>query len=281
MKALVVTADDFGLAAEVNEAIEAAHQRGIVTAASLMVNGPAVDDAVVRARRMPSLRVGLHLVLVDGRPTLPPDKIPDLVGADGMLRSDPLIAGLSLLFPSSVREQVAAEITAQFEAFRATGLQLDHVNAHHHFHLHPWVAGPLFAIGPRYGMRSVRVPYEPSRVLQRIEPAGELRSDWLVDACARRLQARARQCNVTAPDQVFGLAWSGAMTQRRIEGILRNLPEGMSEIYVHPATRNDFAAAANGYRYVDELAALTAPSVADLVRTTGLHTGGFHDFVAT
>ena len=280
MKALVVTADDFGLAGEVNEAIEVAHGQGILTAASLMVNGSAVEDAVKRARRLPSLRVGLHLVLVDGRPALPPGKIPDLVDADGWLRNDLLMMGLSLLLPSSVREQVAAEITAQFEAFKQTGLTLDHVNAHHHFHLHPWVAGPLFDIGPRYGMRAMRVPYEPSRILQRIEPTGELRSDWLVGACARRLHARARQRNVRAPDQVFGLAWSGAMTTSRIEGVIRNLPEGVSEIYVHPATRNDFDGAARDYRYVDELAALTATSVADLVRASGARTGGFHDFIA-
>ena len=246
-----------------------------------MVSGAAADDAVARARRLPSLRVGLHLVLVDGRPTLPAREIRDLVGADGLLRDDLLMTGLRLLLPSSARRQVAAEITAQFEAFRATGLALDHVNAHHHFHLHPRVAASLFDIGPRYGMRSVRAPREPTRILQHIEPSTEVRSDWLLGACARRLQTRARQCNVNTPDQVFGLAWSGAMTQPRVEGILRNLPEGMSEIYVHPATRNDFAEAAHGYRYVDELAALTASSVSELVRTSGARTGGFHDFLAS
>jgi hopanoid biosynthesis associated protein HpnK len=211
---------------------------------------------------------------------LPPKKIPDLVGVDGLLRNDLLMTGISFLFPSTVREQVAAEITAQFEAFQATGLALDHVNAHHHFHLHPWVAGPLFDIGPHYGMRSVRVPYEPILVLQSAEPSAQLRSDWVVGACARRLRTRARQCNVNAPDQVFGLAWSGAMTQQRIEGILRNLPDGVSEIYVHPATRNDFTAAARGYRYVDEFMALTASSVAELMRASGVRTGGFHDLIA-
>ena len=71
MRRLVVTADDFGAAREINEAVEAAHRRGILTAASLMVSGPAAADAIARARRMPSLRVGLHVVLVEGRPVLP------------------------------------------------------------------------------------------------------------------------------------------------------------------------------------------------------------------
>ena len=78
MKRLVVTADDFGLSLEVNEAVEQAHRDGILTAASLMVSAPAAADAVARARRMPSLRVGLHLVLVEAWPTLPAADLPDL-----------------------------------------------------------------------------------------------------------------------------------------------------------------------------------------------------------
>lgn len=70
MKRLVITADDFGAASEVNDAVEAAHGNGVLTAASLMVAAPATADAVARAKRIPSLRVGLHLVLVEGRPVL-------------------------------------------------------------------------------------------------------------------------------------------------------------------------------------------------------------------
>ena len=47
LKALIVTADDFGLAPEVNEAVEAAHSNGILTAASLMVGAPAAADASI------------------------------------------------------------------------------------------------------------------------------------------------------------------------------------------------------------------------------------------
>ncbi|HKG00213.1 MAG TPA: ChbG/HpnK family deacetylase, partial [Xanthobacteraceae bacterium] len=51
MKQVVITADDFGLAPEVNEAVEIACHDGILTAASLMVSGPAAADAVARAQR--------------------------------------------------------------------------------------------------------------------------------------------------------------------------------------------------------------------------------------
>ena len=141
-----------------NAGVELAHTDGILTAASLMVAGPAAEDAVARARRLPSLRVGLHLVLVDGMPVLPPERIPDLVDGDGRLRNDLARAGLEIFLRPRARAQVAAEIEAQFAAYRATGLPLDHVNAHHHFHLHPTVCSQMLRIGRRYGMSAARAP---------------------------------------------------------------------------------------------------------------------------
>ena len=71
------------------------------------------------------------------------------------------------------------------------------------------------------------------------------------------------------------------MTEQRVAGILRHLPDGLTEIYSHPATTDNFAAAANGYRHADELAALTAPGIKDLLRATGARSGGFADFART
>ncbi len=169
MKGLIVTADDFGAAVEVNQAVETAHRDGILTAASLMVAGPAAADAVERARRMPSLRVGLHLVLVEGRPILPPSAVPDLVDETGHFRADMVQAGVAMALSRSVRRQLANEIASQFYAFQATGLPLDHVNAHKHFHLHPVIAGLIIKLGRRYGVGGARAPVEPGGVLRRVE----------------------------------------------------------------------------------------------------------------
>ena len=255
-----------------------AHTKGILTAASLMVSGAAAGDAVARARRLPSLRVGLHLVLVDGPPTLPPERIPDLVDGRGRLRGDLARAGIEIFLRHGARRQLAAEIEAQFAAYRATGLPLDHVNAHHHFHLHPTVCGHMLAVGRRYGMRAVRVLREPSKILARIEPSVRRRRGWLIGPWIAQLRRRVRRCGLSAPDQVFGLAWSGAMTDARFAGVLRNLPDGLTEIYCHPATTDAFAGATFGYRYADELLALTAPEVIELVRVSSARSGGFSDF---
>ena len=277
MRRLVVTADDFGAAREVNDAVEAAHRRGILTAASLMVSGPAAADAIARARRMPSLRVGLHLVLVEGRPVLPASAVTLLVDADGALRSDMAAMGTLISFSRKARRQVAAEITAQFEAFRATGLNLDHCNAHKHFHLHPVIGGLMAAIGARFGLGAARVPLEPMHVLRRIER----RTPWAPSATtpfALLLRRRLHSAGLLAPDRIFGLRWSGQMTRDRLSGLIRHLPRGLNEIYLHPAT-GPYAGAAPNYRYREEFDALMAPEVLAACRESGLQLGGFSDFL--
>jgi len=243
-----------------------------------MMRGPAAADAVARARRLPSLRVGLHLVLCDGVPMLAAASVPGLVDLHGRFRSDMATLGLEIFARPGVRKQVAAEIEAQFAAFRATGLALDHVNAHHHFHVHPTIAALVLDIGQRYGMRAVRVPAERTSMLDRIEPSHAHRPDWRSLPFVSLLAAHVRRRGLFAPDQVFGVAWSGAMTTERVAGVLEFLPDGISELYLHPATSNGFAGAAHGYRYADELAALIAPDVKERLRASGAKTGGFADF---
>lgn len=278
LKRLIVTADDFGAAREVNDAVEAAHRDGILTAASLMVAAPAARDAVARARRLPSLRVGLHVVLVEGPPVLPASELSHLVDDRGNLRSDMASLGATIAFSARARRQLAAEIRAQFEAFRDTGLTLDHCNAHKHFHLHPLVGRLLAEIGARFGLHAVRVPLEPARLLRRIEPRSSTLAAQLTAPAALALRRRVRAAGLLAPDRVFGLQWSGQMTRERLSGLVRNLPEGLSEIYLHPATRA-FPGAAPGYRYREELEALMAPEVVAACRDASLRLGGFEDFL--
>jgi len=260
----------------VNDAVEVAHRKGILSAADLMVTGPAAGHALALARRMPNLRLGLHLVLVEGEPALPPDQIENLVTRDGTLSGNMTLMGFELLRPK-VRRQMQNEIAAQFEAFRKTGHALDHVSAHKHFHLHPLVASDILTIGHRFGMKAVRVPVEPIPVLLQADPNGSTRRPNVASPWARLLRARASGAGVMTADAVFGLRWTGRMTADRLRGLLEHLPDGLVEIYTHPATRNDFAGGAVGYRYVDELAALTDPAVADAARSSGRRLGGYAD----
>ena len=261
---LIVTADDYGLHQAVNDAVERSYREGVLQAASLMVAAPAVADAVERARRLPGLAVGLHLVLADGKAILPPARIPDLVDAQGMFGQAMVRQGFRYFVVPRVRRQLAAEIRAQFEAFSATGLSLDHVNAHKHFHLHPTILSLTLSIGREFGLRAVRLPAEPGM--------GPWLRPWL--ALMRR---RMDKAGVVYNDHVFGIEHSGNMDEATLLDILRNLPRGLSELYLHPATHGGLAASMAGYQHADELAALLSPRVRATIAERYLLCRGFAD----
>jgi chitin disaccharide deacetylase len=278
LKSLIFCADDFGLDPAVNQAVEKAHRHGILSTASLMVGAPAVADAVSRARLMPRLRVGLHLVLVDGRPISPAAEVPALIGGDGEFDDNLARAGMRFFFLPKVRDQLAREIRAQFEAFRATGLALDHVNAHKHMHLHPSVAGLIVEIGRNYGMKALRVPDEPVAALRAAFPQ-ERYPTPLYQLWAKRLRRRLRMAGLHVNDHVFGLAWSGGMTEDRVLRLLPYLPDGLSEIYFHPAVARAprLAATMPGYHHPDELAALLSPALRKRVTKLGIRLVSYSD----
>jgi chitin disaccharide deacetylase len=270
-KQLIVSADDFGLDPAVNIAVEAAHRHGILTSASLMVGAPAAADAAARARRLPGLHVGLHLVLVDGRPVSPPAAVNGLVDRAGEFDRNLARAGLRFFCLPSVRRQLAAEIRAQFEAFATTGLALDHVNAHKHLHLHPTLAGLVLSIGRDFGMKAMRVPAEPAAVLRCALPDEHARPPFY-EPWVRHLRRRARHAGLVVNDHVFGLAWSGNMVEERVLRLLPHLPDGVSELYFHPATEATpaLATAMPGYRPVEEFAALTSAALKARIAALGI-----------
>ena len=271
MKTAIITADDFGVSREVNDAVEQAHREGILTVTSLMVTGAAAVDAVARAEANPTLGVGLHIALAETPPALPPAHIPDLVDRTGAFRIESLPVALALVARASVRRQLEAEIEAQFALFAATGLPLDHVNSHKHMHLHPVIAGILLKVGKRHGMKALRAPVEHRALLA--EPVAGVD---IAKPFARRVQRAARKAGMNVPDRTFGLAWSGAMHAARLRGVLETLPEGVSEIYLHPAT-GGYPLSAPGYHYAAELAALLDPAARDIVARRGIVLARFAD----
>lgn len=277
---LIITADDFGLHRSVNEAVERAHREGVLTAASLMVTAPAAADAVARARHLPDLRVGLHLVLADGQAELAPERIPALCDANGRFDDNMARAGMRFFFTRRGRRQLAAEIRAQFEAFAATGLALDHVNAHKHFHLHPTVLGLIIEIGRDYGLKAVRLPYEPlptgrgrpQRGAYARTVATVFLAPWL-----KLLKKRLDKAGLTSNDYVFGLSETGQMREATLLKILEILPEGVSEVYLHPATETGLTRSMADYDHPGELDALLSARVRTALDQTGIARISFTD----
>jgi chitin disaccharide deacetylase len=277
----IFSADDFGLSVAVNEGIERAHRNGILSTASLMVAGDAAADAVHRARAMPGLRVGLHLVVIEGPAVLLPAEIGALVDPAGQFPSDQLGLGLRYAFSPRVRQQLRREIAAQFAAFAATGLPLDHANAHKHMHLHPTVGRLLIEAGRAHGLRALRVPAEPADVMTALGVPQNFGARALL-AWTRLLRTQARRAGLLTNDHAFGIAWSGGMTEERLAQLIPRLPSGLSEIYFHPAAGRDplLDRLMPGYQHAAEMAALLSPAIRLALGREGLETTTYSDAVA-
>jgi len=263
LKTLVTVADDFGLSPSINLAVERAARDGILTSASLMVGAPAAADAVQRAKALgDTLRVGLHLVVIEGPSVLPHAAIPDLVDSSGEFPNDQLRMGIDYAFRPRLRRQLAAEIRAQFEAFAATGLKLDHANAHKHMHLHPVVGHLMLSIGREFGLRAVRIPADSAA------PRGL--GDRALLAWTNVLRTQARRAGMLTNDRVLGLHDSGRMTPDLVQRLVDTLPTGLTELYFHPAVAQDDIILRHmpNYRHQEEFAALLQTRLPADVRLT-------------
>lgn len=258
IRRLIVNADDFGRSASINAAVIRAHREGILTSASLMVNELGCAEAVALAKENPNLGVGLHLTLLLGHSALSPEKIPGLVNERGEFSNSPAAAGTKYFFQRGLREQLRAEIHAQFARFRATGLTLDHLNGHLHMHLHPVVFSILMEDATVLGITHLRLTREPfwmdvplanGRRLNRAAHA--MIYFWLAWSAQSRLAARG----IKHPKCVFGLLQNARVDETYVSKLLPLLPPGDSELYSHPSL-DDFK---------HEFAALSSPQVKELI----------------
>ena len=237
LRRLIVNADDFGENAAVNAAIIAAHNKGIVTSASLMVTEEGFDQAVDLARTHPTLRVGLHVVLVHGHPCLPPEEIPDLVTAAGTLPYNAAAAGLRWFFSPRVQEQMRREVWAQVERFLSTGLEMDHLDAHLHFHVQPAVFPILLEVAEQVGVKRIRLPWEPWWLALRVDASHlptKLGYALAFGMLSRLYRPRLRAAGIFFPDAVFGVLQTGHISEHYLIRLVGHLPPGTCEFYAHP-----------------------------------------------
>ncbi len=225
-RTLTVNADDLGLTPGVNEGIFDAHDRGILTSASLMASAPATADAIRGLRTRPALGIGVHLTLVDGEPTLPPDRVPTLVAGDGRFRPSwkPFI--VACLLGRVSMTDVERELTAQIQCVAFQGIPVTHLDAHKHVHIYPPVFEVVVHLADRFRIPVIRVPYEGTT------------ADLPLRAWARRDYRQAAARGIATP-QFIGRAMTGVMTEDELVSAIRRLRPGRTELMVHPGYADD------------------------------------------
>jgi chitin disaccharide deacetylase len=272
LKQLIVNADDFGLTTGVNRGILRAFKDGIVTSASLLVTGSAFEDAVALARLNPELEVGLHLALVEERAVLGGEALPTLVDETGRL---PRTSGefFRRAFLGRINwDEVEREIAAQIARFQKTGLRFSHLNSHQHLHMFP----PVFQIVRRLtrGMDNVwiRNPGGPWRKSQGVRTRRWVQQLGLNLTCLS-VRCLHRSSLPQMPDGMYGFEAGGRLTRPALEQILRKIPDGLYELICHPGeddadTRTRYCHW--GYRWAEELEALTAPETRGVLEKQGI-----------
>jgi len=270
LRRLIVNADDFGRSHSINEAVIRAHREGILTTTSLMVNEPACDEAVKLAKENPRLGVGLHLTLLMGHSALTQEKIPGLVNSRGEFSNNPVGVGMSYFFKRSLREQLRAEIHAQFEKFHAAGLPLDHVNGHLHLHMHPVIFKILMEDAEKLGIKRMRLTRDCLARSRRMTSGHwfyRLSHAAIYEWLSSRAREPLRQRGIKHAQITFGLLQNARVDEEYVLKLLPELPPGDSELYSHPSLDE----------FKHEFDALVSPRVKALVNKLGIELIRYQD----
>jgi len=240
MKALILNADDFGLTLGINEGIVRAHRDGILTSTTLMANAPAFDDAVKRAKENPSLGVGVHLVLIGGRPVAKPEEVASLVDDKGQLPQS-LPNFVARVTSKAIRpEHMEKELESQIEKVRSMGIIPTHVDSHKHTHAHPSVMESVARVASALGIRRIRKPFEELRdSWNSTRGARSVTMSQLAASAAARVTSRsfATTCErygLKSPDRFLGLARTGSISAPVLRSLIDTLCDGTTEIMLHP-----------------------------------------------
>ena len=249
MKSLIVTADDFGVSPAVNEAVIRAFRDGILRYASLMVNRRAAGEAARLAKEAPGLGVGLHLELCRGNPAR---------------------WGLRYFFSRVHRKRIEARIVSQIEKFLSFGLKPTHVDGHCNIHVHPVIFPILARLARRYGIARIRLPLGEAPLSRRFSRE-ELFSREALAGVFGILGAylRPRGEGLLIPERTFGLLRSGAMSEDYWLWLIRNLPDGLAEIYCHPSSGGD-GRPTPGHHSIGDLKVLLSPRVREALLEAGV-----------
>ena len=228
---LVVTADDVGLHAGMTDGAIEAHERGIVTACSVVPAGRDFARAADQLRERPSLAVGVHLTLVGARPLSTPGEVPSLVGRDGALLPGFGVFLRRYYAGNIAPEHVEWELRRQIEAVRNAGLSVSHINGHQHLHVLPRVYDVVMRLAAEYGIAFVRTPVDR-------QPRHVPLARWLAVAALSRYARAARRRGPTCErarvgDGTIGIAQAGHLTVGRIAALLP-LVGGITELVCHP-----------------------------------------------
>lgn len=262
LRYIIINADDFGRHAEINRAVEEGLVHGCLRSATVMPGGAAFAGAIDIARRHEELGLGVHFTLVDGHPILPPEEIPSLVGSEGDFLPDHTALLKRYLKGSINLEEVRRELAAQLQKVEATGIPISHVDSHQHMHTLPGIIDIVLDLAARAGIRAVRTPRTPL-FAGAFGGLGQLVGRLGLSTLARLAACKAHRRGLLTPDNFAGIVAGEAVSEGELLHLIAHLPQGTTEVMMHPGMKNDVLQEDSGWQhdFEAELAAILSPRV--------------------
>jgi len=280
VKQLIINADDFGLHETVNKGIIQGHTAGFVTSTTIMANGNAFDHAVEQLALHNTLSIGVHLTLVGAKTVCAPEQVKSLVDHEGNLAAE---------YPEFLKRYIARqvpladirrELRAQVQKVADTGIPITHLDSHQHMHVVPGIIDITIDLAKEFGIKAVRIPAEsyfftggypcsPPRFVAR----GGL--TFLSQLAARKV----RKARLAMPEHFFGMLAGCDMREEYLLNIVSALPDGTSEIMMHPGSNNEIVNHIYDWNLhgQEELAAVTSEKLRCRVATEKIKLISFRD----
>jgi hopanoid biosynthesis associated protein HpnK len=282
LRTVIFTADDFGMSPALNGAVALAHRLGLLRCASLMVNGPAAEQALALARDLPKLCLGVHLTLIQGRPLLPRLAILHLVDSQGRFFNNPVHMGWHYYWQAGLYPEIKRELAAQIEAALKSGLKVWFLNGHVNLHLHPRIFPVVVELAREYGIPGIRLAREDWRTalyLDSRNPGTKIAQGLIFAWLSRRARRLARRAGLVFNDHLFGLLNDGRLTEDYLLGLVPYLRPGVTEIYLHPALYEDkeLRRWAPKYQRQEELAALLSVRLKEALAAARVQVSDFRE----
>ena len=265
MKWLIVNADDLGVSQRRNAGILEAHRRGIVTSASLMAFGAGFRDALRLARDAAGLDLGLHLNLSEGEPCVLGHKtLVDEAGKFFGKKEARRRAREGRFDPTEVERETEAQIRTLQDA----GVRLTHIDGHQHLHIYGNLPEPIARAAARRGIRCFRCPADSLVPVDGIPEDRRAEIEEYRTNALTALEAFARH-RMRSTEHFGGIGLSGILGYETLIDALQSLPEGVTELMVHPGNA-DAARGFSGPERERELMALTHPSLKERLSQWGI-----------
>ncbi len=234
-RCVIINADDFGLCSGVNRAVEQAHTDGVLTSTTIMANMPGAKEAIIIAKKLPDLGVGVHLNLTEGVAMSKKDCAGCLINDEGTFALSAEKLSLFSILKSTIRKAIEREFSTQIQWVIDNGIKPTHLDSHKHVHSFPVIFSIVCRLAQRFQIGAIRYVFEPKQISRPPWPIST--EDGRKRAAYVRIMAkinRFQNKDFFKTEALLGVSHTGKIDFSFLKAATLYNPAQVSEIMTHP-----------------------------------------------